>query len=637
MSGSNELSGSRRHFLQAAATIGAGLSTSWPHAASATQGQAAVASPEFPRDQPNAPGRGDAAICRPDRIEVAAAVERALVNIIAEGVDPNFPTPFEIHRLRLDAGLQRELLETSIDYFLHPLARSVAGLSADLMSVPKSNMFGYRHLAQVDVGGAVNYLAAAILIARRLEAARIPVREERIFSYRFVDRGQSFFDENCDYAAFSDRTLDKLDAERRSFLVSADIANFYPSIDSARLMRKLNQRGVEPWLTTVLDDTLFGWKPQWRHGLPVGPVASNVIAEMALIDTDAKLLGDGIDFIRYVDDYRIFAADVASARHAIGRLAEHLHAEGLTLNQAKSSVEAVSRPEYAAILNGRRMARYWNQPFFRPFDRIAQVPSAPAAPNAAPTSGKDTPAPKVQGPKSKKKVPCRTYGGCSPFKKSSQLDDHELDLLNRTDPAALLSSLLSNMAHGRPVQLGDFRTVVESACHSGKHALIGDAMAALDQNPPCVVYLADVLIAEREKIPAATRRIAGDWFAARLLSNRSVSDHEVVHIATLLGVDGYRRPEAIHAYLKSEERTKSSIALRALLAALETGYDGEHLESLVEICCGADVRLRRAVLDLSWRHLDSAQRMSLASKYSSDFEDDPFLRRLLRAAEVSPL
>jgi hypothetical protein len=629
MSEPDKSENSRRRFLQTVALVGTGLSTNWTLTASA-QGNAPPL--QAASDRVEEAGEG------PDQVEVAAAVERSLDNILADGFDPNFPTPFELSRLRQDVRLQREVVETATRYIMQPAERSDVGALLHLMSMPKGNLFGYRYLAQIDVVGAVSYLATAILIGRRLEETSFPVRENRVFSHRFLSEGPSLLDVNCNYGAFCERIVDKLDPQQKTYLVSADIANFFPSVDDARLLQNLDKQGVEPWLTKTLGDLLLQWKPQWRQGIPVGPVASCLLGEAALVNVDAKLLSDRIDFIRYVDDFRFFANDMPSARFAIERLAQHLHAEGLTLNQAKSSVEAVTQPEFEASLAERRLTRFWNQRRSMTLDRMAQNLPAPVASDPGPTQ-KDAPAkkdtPKEKAPKAKKtSVPCGTYNGCPPLKKS-QLDEFDLAFLDVVEPELLLAKLKSQAMQGRPIALGDFRAVIESACLAGDYAPIVEALALLDDNPLCIIYLADVLVAERERIPADIRKMASGWFAARLGSNPAISDHEVMHIATLLGVDGYRRPEAIQAYLTSEPRTNSSIALRALVAALESCCDSERVRTLLDIYAGADVRLRRAVLDLSWPHLDRDEKMRIVAKHEADFRSDPFLKMLLRGPVIS--
>ena len=634
MSESSKSGNSRRRFLQSAAFAGAGLTAGWPEI---TAGAAGASPPRAPKlsshDTHAANGRREISGHGPDRIEVVAAVERSLASMLVDGVDRNFPVPFEQYRLKQDVGLQREVVQIATDYIMQPERRADAKASLHVMMVPKPSMFGYRFLAQTDVLGALPYLATASLIGKRLEPARIPVGERRVFSYRFVDDGPQLLDVDCDYAAFIAHTLVRLDRQQKTFLVSSDIANFYPSIDDARFLQKLRRQGVEPWLAETLGDILLQWKPQWRQGFPVGPVASHLLAEAALIDVDAGLVRDGIDFVRYVDDYRFFAEDMASARFAISRLAEHLRAENLVLNQAKTSVEAVTYSQYLSILNDRRMIKFWNQAPTNGSDRIAQSQPAPIVPKKATPVPKKGSADQKGNTKGKNELPCDTYHGCSPFKKS-QLDELDLAFLDRVDPVALFSKLETQTAEGKVIRLGDFRALLESACNTGNYETIGDALALLETNPLCAIYLADVLAEERERVPASVRRMAADWFAARLVSQRGLSDHEVMNIALLLGVEGYRRPNAIYAYLESDVCTGSSIALRALLAAVHADCDVERAKALLQICPRADEFVRRAIFDGSWPHLGPDEREALVSKYRADFEADPFLRRLSRGAEM---
>jgi hypothetical protein len=594
----------------------------------ATESASPSSPPGAARDVKGASGRSETAAGSPDKTEIIAAAERSLANIMVDGVDPNFPTPFEIGRLRRDVDLQREVVHLTIDYILHPERRSGATAALHLMSMPKANLFGYRFFAQIDVLGATRYLATAILIAKRLEAARNPEQKLRVFSHRFLSEGPAIFDADCDYGTFLSRILEKLDLRQETFLVSADIANFYPSIDDSRFIQNLKAQGVEPWLAETLEDILSQWKSQWHQGFPVGPVASYLLAEAALTSVDAKLARDGIDFIRYVDDYRFFTGDMASARFAVGRLVEHLQAENLTLNQAKSSVEVVTSSGYVSHLNDRRMIRFWNQASSKAFDQMAQGSTAQPIPNSTAPEKKGPSNPKKKDKDgTTKKPPCRGYGGCSPFEKS-QLDEIDLAFLDNVEPMVLLSNLEKLAAEAKPVRLGDFRALIESACYRENYALIGDSLALLVDNPHCVIYLIDVLSKERDRIPVSIRRKASDWFAARLVSGR-ISDHEVMNVAMLFGVEGYHQPDAIYNYLQSDLCTKSPIATRVLLAALQNHCDGARAMALVDRFSRADRFVRRAILDLAWPRLDRDQKAVLASKYQTDFKADPFLRALL--------
>lgn len=71
----------------------------------------------------------------------------------------------------------------------------------------------------------------------------------------------------------------------------------------------------------------------------MGPYASRVLGEAVLIDVDSGLLSDGVDFIRWVDDYYIFCRSEAEAQQVLFRLAERLFGNhGLTLSGVKTKI-----------------------------------------------------------------------------------------------------------------------------------------------------------------------------------------------------------------------------------------------------------------------------------------------------------
>lgn len=76
------------------------------------------------------------------------------------------------------------------------------------------------------------------------------------------------------------------------------------------------------------------------YGLPVGGPGSRLLAEVALAEADRTLLDHNVDFVRFVDDYRIFS-DTESAAHAdLARLATVLEKLGLTLSKAKTKIQS---------------------------------------------------------------------------------------------------------------------------------------------------------------------------------------------------------------------------------------------------------------------------------------------------------
>ena len=81
------------------------------------------------------------------------------------------------------------------------------------------------------------------------------------------------------------------------------------------------------------------------YGIPIGPSASRPLGEVVLIDVDSTLLSYGVDYLRFTDDYVIFADTPEDAEYGIRVLGETLFLNhGLTLQTAKTKI--LSGSEY---------------------------------------------------------------------------------------------------------------------------------------------------------------------------------------------------------------------------------------------------------------------------------------------------
>jgi hypothetical protein len=89
----------------------------------------------------------------------------------------------------------------------------------------------------------------------------------------------------------------------------------------------------------ALEKMLFRFSDGASYGIPIGPSASRPLAEAVLVDVDSTLMSYRIDFIRFTDDFVIFAATPEDAEYGIRILAETLFLNhGLTLQTAKTKV-----------------------------------------------------------------------------------------------------------------------------------------------------------------------------------------------------------------------------------------------------------------------------------------------------------
>jgi hypothetical protein len=193
-----------------------------------------------------------------------------------------------------------------------------------------------RELAVLDPALARGYLAAVAAVAPLVEARL----SERVIANRVAHS-------SVDPAAIR---LGSWRAERRAFrarmrrlalaggrLVLADVRDCYGSIGPDVVGGSLRRLGCEPAAIDAVRDVLGRIGETGRPGLPVGPVASAVLANAVLSTVDDALEREGVGHLRWVDDVVASAAPRTPER-VLALLAATLEGLGLELNAAKTRV-----------------------------------------------------------------------------------------------------------------------------------------------------------------------------------------------------------------------------------------------------------------------------------------------------------
>jgi hypothetical protein len=222
----------------------------------------------------------------------------------------------------------------------------LAGEDLDLWSVrplrkclsPKGPL-GYRIATQLDPLDSLLLTALVFEVGESIERARIPSETGVVLSHRFEpDPNGRLYSREFTYEAFRRRSLELADTMPTSWVVLTDIADFYPRLYAHPLENALNE-AVPQDHARVIAKFIRNWNYGVSYGIPVGPAATRLLAELCIADVDAALLGEGITFCRYSDDFRIFAATRPEALKQLTFLANVLHQNhGLTLQEAKTEV-----------------------------------------------------------------------------------------------------------------------------------------------------------------------------------------------------------------------------------------------------------------------------------------------------------
>jgi hypothetical protein len=227
---------------------------------------------------------------------------RAIKNIVRHGDTDIFPFPFENHVFH-DYADKAVAILASLDA---DVPRSLAeNPPVNVGALAPVGYTGFRWALQIDPIWNAAYLSWVLSIADQIEAARDPIDRRRIFSYRYQwDEDQATcFNMAINWRAFINRALEK--AASRPFVVSCDISEFYGRINHHRIDNAIQHLPNSTHAVSRIKAFLSNLSGTYSFGIPVGGPASRMIAELVLSQIDTLLAANGIDFIRYADDYYV--------------------------------------------------------------------------------------------------------------------------------------------------------------------------------------------------------------------------------------------------------------------------------------------------------------------------------------------
>ena len=189
------------------------------------------------------------------------------------------------------------------------------------------------------------YTGLVLLIKDDIEANRVSAKMRRVFSYR-VDTNSSctlYKSTVGSHESYMSALSMKSRKNGVTHVAMADIADFFPRIYQHRLaniVKSVATSDRAKCVSRVLVDKMISrLMDRNSYGIPLGPFASRVLGEAILMDVDDHLLSQGVDFVRWVDDYNIFTNSLAAAQAQIRDLGEWLFREhGLTLQSSKTKV-----------------------------------------------------------------------------------------------------------------------------------------------------------------------------------------------------------------------------------------------------------------------------------------------------------
>lgn len=237
------------------------------------------------------------------------------------------PTP-EISAIVTDPDRLIDILANKSLSELHPQ-------SCRRFIVPNDDL-SYRQATQLHPQDSILLTAIVYQYGNGIECRRLP--KNIVFSYRF--------EPVVEYGLYgSERlwndfwTTGSEKSKSYSHVVYCDIADFYNQIHHHTVQNQLAESGLPnqatKWIIKLLKSTTAGVS----RGIPVGPHGAHLIAECTLIPIDNSLKANGLEFIRYADDFLIFCSSESEATKVIQTMATTLdRQQRLMLQRHKTNI-----------------------------------------------------------------------------------------------------------------------------------------------------------------------------------------------------------------------------------------------------------------------------------------------------------
>ena len=188
------------------------------------------------------------------------------------------------------------------------------------------------------------YTSLTLLIKADIEASRVPKTAQRVYSYRASSvAGELYGTTQKLHDSYVARLAEKVGRPKTHFVGVTDVANFYSSLSQKALRRLLlnaaKTKRAKRAARLLVSNFAGHIMPHRGKGIPTGPFASRILAEVLLNDIDRYLRAVGVDFVRWVDDYNFFSTSFERAQRSILELSGWLYREhDLSLQPAKTHI-----------------------------------------------------------------------------------------------------------------------------------------------------------------------------------------------------------------------------------------------------------------------------------------------------------
>lgn len=273
------------------------------------------------------------------------ALEWALKHLTRYYDSDFYPKSFEFEAISSNWGKVK-------DYIINLDLLNYTPKSPFICLAPKANG-NYRIVHKLDPIDSLIFTALVYELHQIIEEYRIPASKKIACSYRVKpDINGSFFDRDENgWKHYKKRTRRLSKKYKDGYVINCDITDFYNQIYTHRIQNIISEAGGGEFddQAKILEEFLLKLNTKTSRGIPVGPAASIVLAEVIMADVDKKIMSYTSDFVRWVDDIIIFFEKKDEAIYTFHELTKYLY----------SSHRLVFSGEKSKILPVRKFLKYY--------------------------------------------------------------------------------------------------------------------------------------------------------------------------------------------------------------------------------------------------------------------------------------
>ena len=250
------------------------------------------------------------------------------------------------------------IYESAVDEHLRDLHKALVARvwqpsHATRIYLPKPSGL-QRPLSLLAIEDQIVLQAIANQFATRLHKKRRLVELQSVFSNKLASPKDSiFFMERWQttYGAFQKRCTQVFN-QGQKWSAEFDLSAYYDTIShdlmlSATFGDKADAAtmdSIKEWLRVWSADNIAAMT---GHGIPQGPIASDFLAEAFFLPIDLQLQNSDFEYLRYVDDIRLFGRSENEVREAAILLEQECRHRGLIPQSTKFVVRELKSPEEA--------------------------------------------------------------------------------------------------------------------------------------------------------------------------------------------------------------------------------------------------------------------------------------------------